>query len=186
MRNISYSLKGARFRGLLIVVAGLAIAVLLFRTSYRELTGADFPELPFGNTVGPRFADSISPDGSYRVHLEGGKSSRVQLSVVPTGGSIGSVEVAKYVVLDTNWDVTVYYVWETPHDLVVYCALCTPMRVARQRTRQGDLRVKYKFPPPKADDSTTVVELPPTLPPDEQKEYLDKVNRLREGQPYHF
>jgi hypothetical protein len=106
--------------------------------------------------------------------------------VFPTTGPIETALVAEYVVLDTNWDASIYYVWETPKDLVVDCPLCAPIRVARQRMRLGDLRIKYKFPSPTTDDSTAVVVVPPTLPPDEQKQYLNKVHRLREEHPYHF
>jgi hypothetical protein len=186
MNNISYSVKRAGLRGVLVIAAGTAIAALLFHTSYRAITGLKFPGLPVRNASTPHFTESISPDGRYRVHLEGGKSSRVQLSVFPTTGPIDTAETAEYVVLDTNSDASVYYVWETPTDLVVYCPLCTPIRVARQRTRLGDLRIKYKFPSPTVDESTAVVEVPPTLPADEQKQYLDKVHRLREEHPYHF
>jgi len=186
MSNISHSVTRGGLRLALAMAAGAAIAALLFHTSYRAITGLNFPGLPFGSAATPRFTESISPDGRYRVRLEGGESSRVQLSVLPATGAVDTAGVAEYVVLDTNWDANVYYVWETPNDLAVYCPLCTPIRVARQRTRLGGLRIKYKFPSPTVDDSTAVVEVPPTLPTDEQKQYLDKVHRLREEHRYHF
>jgi hypothetical protein len=186
MVDIFHSVKPSRLRKGLAITAGTAIAVFLFHGSYRAITGLNFPGLPVGNAATPRFTESISPDGSYRVHLERGKSSRVQLSVLPARRSIDAAEIGKYVVLDANSDAIVDYVWETPNDLVVDCPLCTPIRVARQRTRLGDLRIRYNFPSPTVDDSTAVVDLPPSLPPDEQKQYLDKVHRLRDEHPYHF
>jgi hypothetical protein len=186
MANISYSVKSSRLRRVLVISAGTAIAAFLFHASYRAITGLNFPRLPFGSSATAHFTESISPDGRYRVQLEGGKSSRVQLSVLPAIRSIDAAEIGKYVVLDANSDAIVYYVWETPNDLVVDCPLCTPIRVARQRTRLGELRIKYNFPSPTVDDSTAVVDLPPSLPLDEQKRYLEKVHRLREEHPYHF
>jgi hypothetical protein len=182
-----YSTKPTPFGRILIAVGAVVIAAFLFHIGYKIVTGLNYPELPVDDAVPrPRFTETISPDGSYRVRLQGGTSARVQLSVFPTTGSIHDAEIAQYLVLDTNWDAKVYYVWRTPKDLVVYCPLCTPIRVARTRSRLGDLQIEFKFPPSTVDDSTAVIDVPPALPRDEQKEYLDKVHRIREEHTYHF
>jgi hypothetical protein len=168
------------------ISAAVALAAFLFHVSYRMLMGLNFPELPFESRATPPFKGTISPDGSFRVLLIGGKTSRVQLILLPNNESIDQKQITNYVALDTNWDAQVCYVWKTPLDLVVYCALCTPIRVARARPRLGDLRIEYKFPPPTLDDSTAVVVMAPDLPPDEQKEYENKFRHLREAHPYRF
>jgi hypothetical protein len=178
--------KRIRLRWAVVVSVAVALAGFLFHTSYRMLTGLNFPELPLGTAAAPPYKEAISPDGNYRVRLTGGKTSRIQLILLPTNQSIDQKQIANYVVLDTNWDAQVYYVWKTPQDLVVYCALCTPIRVARALPRLGDLRIEYKFPPQTTDDSTVVIETPPDLPADEQKEYENKFRRIREAHPYRF
>jgi hypothetical protein len=175
--------RGARLRWTVAVSLAVALAGFLFHQSYRMLIGLDFPELPFQTAAAPPYKETVSPDGNFRVRLIGGKTSRVQLLVLPTNESIDQKQLTNYAVLDTNWDAQVYYVWKTPLDLVVYCALCTPIRVARARPRLGDLQIEYKFPPETTDDSTAVIETPPDLPADEQKEYENKFRRLREAHP---
>lgn len=149
------------------------------------LIGLNFPDLPFETAGTPPHNEEISPDRNVRVRLTGGRttSARVQLALLPNN-AVDQKETNNYVVLDANWDADVYYVWKTPKDLVVYCGLCTPIRVARARAQLGDLRVEYKFPLTATDDDAVVLEVPPDLPADEQEAYENKVRKIREQHPY--
>jgi hypothetical protein len=172
--------RDASLRWIVAVAIGMVMAGLLFHKSYKMLIGLNFPDLPFETVAAPLYNEEISPDRSVRVRLTGAKfTSRVQLIVLPNH-AVDQKEISNYVVLDTNWDADVYYVWKTPKHLVVYCDLCTPIRVARARTQLGDLRVEYRFPSTILDDSTVVIEVPPDLPADEQEAYENKVRKIRE------
>jgi hypothetical protein len=181
--NTFRSNRNARLRSIVVVAVAMAMAGLLFHKSYRMLIGLNFPELPFETAAAPLYKEEISPDRSLRVRLIGGKNARVQLILLPNH-AIDQKEINNYVVLDANWDAEVYCVWKTPEDLVVYCAKCTPIRVARARTQLGNLRIEYKFPSPTFDESTAVIEMSPNLPADEQKAYEKKVRKIREELPY--